>query len=202
MLTTNRTTLNQTGKRSNSWRHRKSKIASYAFLICALISILTTVGIVTSLLIQAWPFFNVVSIIDFIFGTRWSPILKPRDYGVLPLVCGTLLVAFISAAIAIPSGVGIAIFLSEYVPNKIRSILKPFIEILAGIPTVVYGYFALTFVTPQLQKILPDLIIFNALSAGLVMGLMIIPFVASLSEDSMVAVPRSLREAAYALGAT
>ncbi len=204
MLATNRTTLNQIGKNksSNSWRHIKSKIASYAFLICALFSILTTVGIVTSLLVQAWPFFDVISIIDFIFGTRWSPILKPRDYGVLPLVCGTMLVALISAAIAIPSGVGIAIFLSEYVPNKARSILKPFIEILAGIPTVVYGYFALTFVTPQMQKILPDLIIFNALSAGLVMGLMIIPFVASLSEDAMIAVPRSLREAAYALGAT
>ena len=204
MLATNRTILNQIGKNksSNSWRHIKSKIASYAFLICALFSILTTVGIVTSLLVQAWPFFDVISIIDFIFGTRWSPILKPRDYGVLPLVCGTMLVALISAAIAIPSGVGIAIFLSEYVPNKARSILKPFIEILAGIPTVVYGYFALTFVTPHMQNILPDLIIFNALSAGLVMGLMIIPFVASLSEDAMIAVPRSLREAAYALGST
>ena len=204
MLTTNRTTLNQIdkSKRSNSWRHRKSKIASYVFLVCALVSILTTLGIITTLLVQAWPFFDVVSIIDFIFGTRWSPILKPRDYGVLPLVCGTMLVALISAAIAIPSGVGIAIFLSEYVPNKARSILKPFIEILAGIPTVVYGYFALTFVTPQMQKILPDLIIFNALSAGLVMGLMIIPIVASLSEDAMIAVPRSLREAAYALGST
>jgi len=204
VLTTNRTTLNQIdkSKRSNSWRHRKSKIASYVFLVCALVSILTTLGIITTLLVQAWPFFDVVSIIDFIFGTRWSPILKPRDYGVLPLVCGTMLVALISAAIAIPSGVGIAIFLSEYVPNKARSILKPFIEILAGIPTVVYGYFALTFVTPQMQKILPDLIIFNALSAGLVMGLMIIPIVASLSEDAMIAVPRSLREAAYALGST
>ena len=187
------------GKRKGSLQE---KIVGSIFFLCASVSIVTTIAIIGTLLIQSLPFFQEVGIWEFISGDRWSPILKPRDYGVLPLVCGTLLVAFISAVIAIPSGVGIAIFLSEYVPNKIRSILKPFIEILAGIPTVVYGYFALTFVTPQLQKILPDLIIFNALSAGLVMGLMIIPFVASLSEDSMVAVPRSLREAAYALGAT
>ena len=120
----------------------------------------------------------------------------------LPLVAGTILVTALAAAVAIPVGLGAAIFLSEYAPDKARRALKPTLEILAGIPTVVYGYFALTFVTPQLQKIFPDMIVFNALSAGLVMGLMIIPMVSSLSEDAMLAVPRSLREAAYALGAT
>ena len=151
---------------------------------------------------QALSFFDKVPIWDFLTGTRWTPILKPRAYGVLPLVSGTLLVTVIAAAVAIPVGLFTAIFLSEYAPDKIRRILKPILEILAGIPTVVYGYFALTFVTPQLQLIFPDLLVFNALSAGLVMGLMIIPMVSSLSEDAMLSVPRSLREAAYALGAT
>ena len=135
-------------------------------------------------------------------GTRWAPILKPQAYGVLPLVCGTLLVAAIAAVVALPIGLATAIFLSEYAPDKIRRILKPLLEILAGVPTVVYGYFALTFVTPQLQKLVPDMLVFNALSAGLVMGIMIIPMVSSLSEDAMLAVPRSLRYAAYALGST
>lgn len=147
-------------------------------------------------------FFKQVSVWDFLTGTRWSPILKPTSYGVLPLVVGTLLVSTIAMAVALPAGLGAAIFLSEYAPDRVRRIIKPILEVLAGIPTVVYGYFALTFVTPQLQALIPDLLVFNALSAGLVMGIMIIPMVSSLSEDAMVAVPRSLREAAYALGAT
>ena len=154
------------------------------------------------MIFQALSFFNEISIWEFLTGTRWTPILKPRAYGVLPLVSGTLLVTVIAAAVALPVGLFTAIFLSEYAPDKIRRIIKPVLEILAGIPTVVYGYFALTFVTPQLQVIFPDLLVFNALSAGLVMGLMIIPMVSSLSEDAMLSVPRSLREAAYALGAT
>lgn len=172
------------------------------FFLCAIISIFTTVAILFTLIFQALSFFNEISVWEFLTGTRWTPILKPRAYGVLPLVSGTLLVTVIAAAVALPVGLFAAIFLSEYAPDKIRRILKPILEILAGIPTVVYGYFALTFVTPQLQVIFPDLLVFNALSAGLVMGLMIIPMVSSLSEDAMLSVPRSLREAAYALGAT
>ena len=172
------------------------------FFLCAVVSILATVGIVVTLLSQAVGFFQDVSVWNFLTGTRWSPILLPQSFGVLPLVSGTLLVAGIAAGFAIPVGLATAIFLSEYAPDRARRILKPSLEVLAGIPTVVYGFFALTFVTPQLQKVFPDLVVFNALSAGLVMGLMVIPMVSSLSEDAMVAVPRSLRNAAYALGAT
>jgi len=174
----------------------------WVFFLCALVSVLTTVGIVVSLVSQAVGFFRHVSVWEFVTGTRWSPILIPQSYGVLPLVSGTLLVTVLAAAVAIPLGLAAAIFLAEYAPDRLRRTLKPTLEVLAGIPTVVYGYFALTFVTPQLQRALPDLQVFNALSAGLVMGLMIVPMVSSLSEDAMVAVPRSLREAAYALGAT
>jgi phosphate transport system permease protein len=169
---------------------------------CALISILTTVGILASLSTQAFEFFKEIPVWKFLSGTRWSPILIPQSYGVLPLVNGTLLVSVIAAVVAMPIGLAIAIFLSEYAPDRVRRIIKPTLEVLAGIPTVVYGYFALTFVTPQLQNLIPNLLVFNALSAGLVMGLMIIPMVSSLSEDAMLAVPRSLREGAYALGAT
>lgn len=177
-------------------------VVKYLFFLCVLISLLTTAGILYSLLSQAIGFFFEVPLIDFLTGTRWAPILKPQAYGVLPLVCGTLLVAAIAAVVALPVGLATAIFLSEYAPDKIRRILKPLLEILAGVPTVVYGYFALTFVTPQLQQLVPDMLVFNALSAGLVMGIMIIPMVSSLSEDAMLAVPRSLRYAAYALGST
>ena len=180
----------------------EGQVIRIIFFLCAIISILTTVAILFTLIFQALSFFNQISIWEFLTGTRWTPILKPRAYGVLPLVSGTLLVTVIAAAVALPVGLFTAIFLSEYAPDKIRRIIKPVLEILAGIPTVVYGYFALTFVTPQLQVIFPDLLVFNALSAGLVMGLMIIPMVSSLSEDAMLSVPRSLREAAYALGAT
>lgn len=180
----------------------QGKIVKWLFFLCALVSVLTTIGIVVSLVSQAWSFFFEVSIWEFISGTRWSPILKPESYGVLPLVAGTLLISAIAAAVALPVGLATAIFLAEYAPDKLRRAIKPVLEILAGVPTVVYGYFALTFVTPQLQRIIPDLLVFNALSAGIVMGIMIIPLVSSLSEDAMIAVPRSLREAAYALGAT
>ncbi len=186
-------------------RHRgvlEGKIVHTIFFLCALVSIFTTVAILVSLLTETINFFKLVSIWDFLTGTRWSPILKPTSYGVLPLVMGTLLVSAIAMAVALPAGLGAAIFLSEYAPDRVRRLIKPVLEVLAGIPTVVYGYFALTFVTPQLQGLIPDLLVFNALSAGLVMGIMIIPMVSSLSEDAMVAVPRSLREAAYALGAT
>jgi phosphate transport system permease protein len=177
-------------------------IVKWVFFACTMISILTTTGILFTLIYQATGFFNEISIWEFITGTRWTPILKPRSYGVLPLVSGTLLVTLIAALVALPTGLMTAIFLSEYAPDKLRRVVKPVLEVLAGIPTVVYGYFALTFVTPLLQTVFEGLIVFNALSAGLVMGVMIIPMVSSLSEDAMMAVPRNLREGAYALGAT
>ncbi|MEC8891584.1 MAG: phosphate ABC transporter permease subunit PstC [Chloroflexota bacterium] len=177
-------------------------IVKWVFFACAMISILTTTGILFTLIYQATSFFNEISIWEFLTGTRWTPILKPRSYGVLPLVSGTLLVTLIAALVALPTGLMAAIFLSEYAPDKLRRVVKPVLEVLAGIPTVVYGYFALTFVTPLLQTAFEGLIVFNALSAGLVMGVMIIPMVSSLSEDAMMAVPRNLREGAYALGAT
>ena len=183
-------------------RNFEGRAARIFFLLCALLSIFTTVGIVVSLFSQALAFFGEVSVWEFLTGTRWSPILKPNSFGVLPLVGGTLLVALLAAVVAVPVGLGTAIFLAEYAPDPVRRVVKPVLEVLAGIPTVVYGYFALTFVTPLLQIIFPDMIVFNALSAGMVMGIMIIPMVSSLSEDAMVAVPRSLRQAAYALGAT
>lgn len=183
-------------------RDLEGNAVRYIFFLCALVSIVTTVGIVVSLLSQAVGFFQEVPFWEFFFGTRWTPILKPNSYGVLPLVGGTLLVAGLALAVAIPVGLAIAIFLAEYAPDKMRRVIKPALEILAGIPTVVYGYFALTWVSPQLQNIFPNMLIFNALSAGVVMGIMVIPMVSSLSEDAMLAVPRSLREGAYALGAT
>lgn len=199
--------VNPAGQASPVFRRRRrtaieSKVIKWVFFGCALISVLTTIGILFSLLSQAMGFFFEVSVWEFISGTRWTPILKPQSYGVLPLVGGTLLVAAIAAIVALPVGLATAIFLAEYAPGKVRRIIKPTLEVLAGIPTVVYGYFALTFVTPILQRVFPDMLVFNALSAGLVMGIMIIPMVSSLSEDAMVAVPRSLRNAAFALGAT
>lgn len=182
-------------------REHIEKVFEIIFFLCAALSILTTVGIIGTLVFQSIPFFQEISILEFLGGTRWSPILKPQDFGVLPLLMGTILVSVIALGFAVPIGLLIAIFLSEYAPLKLRSILKPILEILAGIPTVVYGYFALTFVTPQLQSLIPNLMIFNALSAGLVMGLMITPMICSLSEDAMMAVPQSLRNAGLALGA-
>ena len=196
------------GKRAGMFKRNRDsddvagKVVKWVLLLCALLSVATTMGIVITLLYQAWGFFFEVNPWEFITGTRWSPILKPTSFGVLPLVGGTLLVSLIAAALALPVGLGAAIFLSEYAHDKVRRVVKPVLEVLAGVPTVVYGYFALTFVTPQIQKAMPDLLVFNALSAGLVMGIMIIPMVSSLSEDAMVAVPRSLRNGAYALGAT
>ena len=177
-------------------------VVHYLVFVCAILSILTTVAILLSLVIQSWGFFSQIPVWEFLGEARWSPILKPRSYGVLPLVAGTMLVTFLGAAVAIPVGLAAATYLSEYAHDKVRRIIKPILEVLAGIPTIVYGYFALTFVTPQLQRIFPDMLVFNALSAGLVMGIMILPMVSSLSEDAMLAVPNSLRQAAYALGAT
>jgi phosphate transport system permease protein len=166
------------------------------------ISILTTVGIVLVLVIEAASFFTHVSVIDFLFGTKWMPLFRPQSFGVLPLLMGSLLVAAGAAVVALPIGLASAIYLSEYAHPRVRAVVKPALEVLAGVPTVVYGYFALTFVTPLLRQIWPETDIFNGASAAIVMGIMIIPLVSSLSEDAMSAVPRSLREGAYALGAT
>ncbi len=174
----------------------------WALRAAAGVSIVTTIGIVIVLLRESLAFFGDVPVWEFLGGLQWTPLFKPQQFGVLPLVAGTLLVAGIAGVVSLGLGLGAAIFLSEYSPEGLRRVLKPILEVLAGIPTVVYGYFALTFLTPLLQSIFPDIIIFNALSAGLVMGLMIMPMVSTLSEDAMVAVPKSLRDAAYALGCT
>jgi phosphate transport system permease protein len=168
--------------------------------LCALVSVATTLGIVLALFLPAIEFFQEVNFVDYITGTEWAPLFLQAKFGVIPLIAGTLSVTFWACLVAIPSGLGAAIFLSEYARPRTRNVLKPALELLAGIPTVVFGYFALTFVTPLLRDIGLQVQVFNALSAGLVMGVMIIPTVASLSEDAMTAVPRDLRDGAYALG--
>jgi len=174
-------------------------------LTAALVSILTTVGIVYSLIPPTVAFFQQVSFDEFFTGTSWAPLFKPASYGVLPLLVGTLVITVIAVLVAIPLGLFAAIYLSEYARPRVRKTFKPMLEILAGIPTVVYGFFALALVTPLLRGIWPvgdGPAIFNGLAAGLVMGVMIIPTVASLAEDAMSAVPQSLRDGAYALGST
>ncbi len=169
----------------------------------AVISILTTIGIVITLLVETITFFERVNIIEFITSKEWFPFFEANpQYGIAPLVSGTLLVAVIAMIVAIPIGLATAIYLSEYASDRVRKIVKPILEVLAGIPTIVYGFFALTFVTPLLQKIVPNLQFFNALSPGIVIGIMIIPMIASLSEDAMSSVPQSMREGALALGST
>ena len=183
-------------------RHLNERIVGIILTAFSMVSILTTLGIVGVLLYEALGFFRVVSPFEFLGGTKWTPLFQPQNFGVLPLLSGSLLIAFSAAAVALPLGLLSAIYLSEYAHTRTRAIIKPVLEVLAGIPTVVYGYFALTFVTPLLRQVWPNTEIFNALSASIVMGIMIIPMVSSLSEDALSAVPRPLREGAYALGAT
>ena len=170
--------------------------------LSAAASVLVTVGIVAVLLLETIGFFREVSIVEFLTGTEWTPLFSEKRFGVLPLVAGTALISAIAMAVALPAGLLSAIYLSEYAPAPVRRTLKPLLEILAGVPTVVYGYFALLFVTPLLQQFIPGLAGFNALGPGLVMGIMILPLVSSLSEDALHAVPNGLREAALALGST
>ncbi|NMM53716.1 phosphate ABC transporter permease subunit PstC [Paenibacillus aquistagni] len=186
----------------NSRSHLSDKIVPIILFLCAALSVLTTIGIVVTLLSETINFFKSVPFMDFLFGTKWSPLIEPKAFGILPLLSGTLLVTVIACIVAIPIGLASAIYLSEYAPKRVRKIVKPILEVLAGVPTIVYGYFALTFVTPLLKSIFPSMGVFNALSAGIVVGIMIIPMVSSLSEDAMSAVPKSLRHGAYALGAT
>lgn len=161
-----------------------------------------TLGIVLVLLGEAVLFFEEVPLVDFITGTIWAPMFEPKSFGVLPLVCGTFLITCGAAMIGLPSGLGVGLFLNDFAPNWLRSIIKPVLEILAGIPTVVYGYFALTVVTPLMQRMSPSVEVFNAASAAIVVGVMVLPMVASLCDDAIRAVPRSIKEAGYALGAT
>jgi phosphate transport system permease protein len=170
--------------------------------VCAGLSLITTVAIIALLLVESMKFFGEVSPIEFFFGTRWVPLMQPQSFGVLPLLWGTLQITIGAAVIAIPLGLCSAIYLSEYASDRMRAWLKPILELLAGIPTVVYGYFAFTFVTPLLKVFIPDIQVFNALSGAIVVGIMILPTIATLSDNALRAVPVSLRQAAYALGAT
>jgi phosphate transport system permease protein len=190
------------GSRSGWKRKLPEQAIAVVLFLSSSLSILITVGIVAVLLFEAITFFADVSLWEFITGTRWTPLFSSKQFGVLALVAGTTLTAVLAMAVALPLGLLSAIYLSEYAPDGIRRLVKPILEVLAGIPTVVYGYFALLFVTPILRGISGDIAVFNALSASIVMGIMILPMVSSLSEDAMRSVPRNLREAAYALGST
>jgi phosphate transport system permease protein len=188
-------------KRNSRAREARERAIKFLLTACAYLSVFTTLGIVVVLFEETARFFLDVSALEFLTSTRWAP--QQGDFGVLPLVYGTLMATLIAIAVALPVGLLTAIYLSEYAPTSLRQWLKPALEILAGVPTVVYGYFALTFITPFFRdSLFPEIGSFNALSAGLIMGVMIIPTVASVSEDAIYAVPRSLREGAYALGAT
>jgi len=178
------------------------KVIEGGLAFSALITILTTIGILWVLLSESIGFFQEVSIIDFLTDTQWTPLFVQKHYGILPLLSGTFLTTAIAVAVALPIGLTIAIYLSEYAPKSLRKKVKPALEILAAVPTVVYGFFALTVVTPFLQTFIPGLGSFNAISAGIVMGIMIIPLISSLSEDALFAIPKSLREASYGMGAT
>ncbi|MFT4040615.1 MAG: phosphate ABC transporter permease subunit PstC [Thermomicrobiales bacterium] len=194
------TPLDLSGKRSRSM---SETVVGVLLAACGAISLLTTVGIIAVLIQEAAIFFSTVRITDFLFGTTWTALFKTPQYGVLPLVGGTMMIALISMLVAIPLGLMSAIYLSEYAPRKVRDVLKPALEMLAGIPTIVFGFFAVNFIRPEILKpIFPGIGPFSALAAGIAVGIMTIPLVASLSEDAMRAVPRSLREGGYALGAT
>jgi phosphate transport system permease protein len=180
----------------------KEKIIEGLLLVCAAVSILTTVGILWVLISESSVFFRKVPITEFLFDTQWTPLFADKHFGILPLVSGTMLTSFIAIMVALPIGLSIAVYLNEYAPKGFRKTIKPILEILAAIPTVVYGFFALMVITPFLQGIFPTMAGFNALSPGIVMGIMIIPMISSLSEDALYAVPTSLREASYGIGAT
>ena len=198
----NMTSLQQSTLNVKRVRIWKERIIETILFLAAASSVIVTLGIVVILVGESIPFFQHVSITEFLTARQWTPLFDNPQFGILPLLCGTFLTTLIALTVAIPVGTVISIFLSEYAPSRMRETLKPVLELLAAVPTVVYGYFALLFVSPLLQKIFPDMGGFNALSAGLVMGMMIVPYVSSLSEDAMRAVPSYLREASYAVGAT
>ncbi len=181
---------------------RLERLIEFGLLGSGLLSIFTTVAILAVLAWETFSFFSVVSLADFFADTQWTPLFVDKHFGIWPLLSGTLLTAAIAIAVALPFGLLAAIYLSEFAPERVRKIIKPALEVLAGVPTIVYGYFALVFLTPLLQKFIPNLAGFNALSPGLVMGIMIIPMISSLSEDALHAVPVSLKEGSLALGAS
>ncbi|MEO8004325.1 MAG: phosphate ABC transporter permease subunit PstC [Betaproteobacteria bacterium] len=183
-------------------RHIRERVIEGLLFLCASVSIAITLGIVVILVSESWQFFKHVSLFDFLTDSQWTPLFDDAHYGIMVLLSGTLVSSFVALAVAIPLGTMIAIYLSEFAPFSVREIAKPFLELLGGVPTIVYGYFALLYVTPALQFIFPGLPGFNLLSAGLVMGIMIIPYISSVSEDAMRSVPMAMREGSYAMGAT
>lgn len=183
-------------------RNLRERLIEFMLFLAALSSVATMVAIVAILIYESLAFFEQVSLVDFLTDTQWTPLFAEAHYGILSLVSGTLVTTAVALAVALPLGTISAIYLSEFATPRLREIVKPCLELLAGVPTVVFGYFALLFVTPLLQKVIPDLPGFNMLSAGIVIGIMIIPFISSISEDAMRAVPVSLREGSYAMGAT
>ncbi len=187
---------------ANLSRGPRERLIQALLGLCALVTVFTTLGIAAILIGESVAFFRQVPLAEFFGDTKWTPQFAEKHFGIWPLLAGTLMITVIAALVAIPIGLAAAIYISQYAPDRVRRWLKPSLELLAGVPTVVYGYFALTFVTPLLQHVLPQMQVYNALSAGIVVGIMIIPMIASLSEDALRAVPRSLAEGAYALGAT
>lgn len=183
-------------------RKIKEQLIEGSLRMSAWVTVAVTLGIILVLSVEAVNFFREVSVVDFFTDTQWTPLFTEKHFGILPLLSGTLLTSFIAIAFAVPVGLSISIYISEYAPRSFRKTVKPALELLAAVPSVVYGFFALTVVTPFLQSFIPGLSGFNSLSAGLVMGIMIIPFISSLSEDALHAVPQSLREAAYGMGST
>ncbi len=186
----------------NLKRHFKERVIEFILMLAALSAVFTTFAIVIILLYESYGFFKTVSLVEFFTGKEWTPLFEDAHYGIMPLVAGTLTTSAVALAVAIPIGTVAAIYLSEFASHKAREIVKPILELLVGVPTIVFGYFALLFVTPLMQKIYPELPSFNMLSAGIVMGIMIIPYIASVAEDAMRAVPMSMREGSYAMGAT
>ena len=192
-----------TGTRAGlAYRKFRDRVVESFLVAAALVAVFTTLAIVVVLVRESLPFFEHVSLRDFLTDTMWTPLFAEPRYGILPLVAGTLVTTLVALAVAIPAGTIIAIYLSEFAPHRLREVVKPALELLGAVPTVVYGYFALMMVTPFLQKLIPGLPGFNMLSAGLVIGIMIIPYVASVSEDAMRSVPNYMREGSYAMGAT
>jgi phosphate transport system permease protein len=201
-MTQGKTQMAQGAFASLRYRKSRDRIIEFILLLAGLVAVFTTVAIVFILFYESSYFFEHVSVKDFLTDTMWTPLFADARYGILPLVSGTLTVTGVAIMVAIPVGTIVAIYLSEFAPHRLRETVKPILELLGAVPTVVYGYFALLMVTPLLQKIWPDLPGFNMLSAGLVIGLMIVPYVASVSEDAMRAVPKYMREGSYAMGAT
>jgi len=183
-------------------RNIRERFIEFLLMLCALSAVFTTVAIVAILVYESYSFFEHVSIVDFLTDNQWTPLFEDAHYGIMPLVSGTLTISFVALAFAIPVGTTAAIYLSEFASHKTRETVKPILELLAGVPTIAFGYFALLLVTPLLQWVFPDLPTFNMLGPGIVIGIMVVPYIASVAEDAMRAVPMSMREGSYAMGAT